>query len=108
MTASASPHQGPIGGSLAEGASPAAIRAALLPEDRGPFDEAYSRALDQAKRDDDVTGLHQTPEDWRRQAIAQSDRDAFRLMVRRVAEFASGEPVPEGEPFAVTRGKAGL
>lgn len=108
MTASASPQQVPAGGSLAEGASPAAIRAALLPEDRAVFDDAYWRVLDQAKREYDVTPLHETLENFRRQAIAQSDRDAFRTMVRRAAEYFSGEPVPDGEPFEVTRAKAGM
>jgi hypothetical protein len=95
-------------GSLAPGASPATIRAALLPEDKAAFDEAYEQALNQAKRDYDLAALHATVENWRRQAIAQSDPEAFRLMVRRVAAFYSGEPVPADEPFAVTRAKAGM
>ena len=95
-------------GSLAQGASPASIRAALLPEDKVAFDEAYERALDQAKRDYDLVALHATVENWRRQAIAQSDPEAFRVMVRRAAAFYSGEPVPADEPFAVTRAKAGM
>jgi hypothetical protein len=95
-------------GSLAQGASPAAIRAALLTEDQAALDEAYSKALDQAKRDYDLAALHTTLENWRRQAIAQSDPEAFRLMVRRVAAFYSGEPVPTEEPFAVTRTRAGM
>jgi len=50
VTASASPHHVPADRSLAdrscaEDASPAAIRAALLSEDRERFDEAYRRAL---------------------------------------------------------------
>lgn len=95
-------------GSLAQGASPASIRAALLPEDKGAFDEAYERALDQARRDYDLAALHATLENWRRQAIAQSDPEAFTVMVRRVAEFYSGAPVPADEPFAVSRAKAGM
>ena len=95
-------------GSLAQGASPAAIRAALLPEDKAAFDKAYGQALDQAKNDYDLAALHTTLENWRRQAIAQSDPETFRLMVRRAAAFYSGEPVPADEPFAVTRVKAGM
>jgi hypothetical protein len=72
------------------------------------FDEAYARALEEAKRDYDLASLHATLENWRRQAIAQSDPDAFRLMVRRAAAFYSGEPVPADEPVAVTRAKAGM
>ncbi|WP_018335596.1 DUF6247 family protein [Actinomycetospora chiangmaiensis] len=107
MSASSSP-QPERRGSLAKGAQPAAIRAALLPEDQPLFDAAYEQALDQAKRDYDLAALHATLENWRRQAVAQSNPEAFRLMVRRAAAFFSGQPVPENEPFAVTRAKAGM
>lgn len=107
VTTSSSP-QPERPGSLAKGASPASISAALLPEDRTAFDDAYEHALDQAGRDYDLAALHATLENWRRQAIAQSDPDAFRLMVRRAASFYSGQPVPADEPFAVTRAKAGM
>jgi hypothetical protein len=107
VTASAS-SEVPAGGSLAKGASPATIRAALLPEDRERFDHAYGRALDEARQDGDITWLHSTLETWRRQAIAQSAPEAFRTMVRRAAAFFSGEPVPVDEPFEVTRAKAGM
>lgn len=107
MSASSSP-QPERRVSLAKGAQPAAIRAALLPEDKPLFDSAYEQALDRAKRDYDLAVLHDTLENWRRQAIAQSDSEAFRLMVRRAAAFFSGHPVPENEPFAVTRAKAGM
>src|SRR3954463_4722174 len=73
--------------SLAQGASPAAMRAALLPEDKAAFDEAYEHALDQAQPAYDLAALHATLEDWRRQSVAQSDPEAFRLMVRRAAAF---------------------
>lgn len=108
MTASASTRPGSAGASLAEGASPATIRAALLPEDRDAFDQSYWEASERAKREYDVTPVHSTLENWRRQAIAQSDRDGFRRMVRRAAEFFTGEPVPDDEPFDVTRRRAGM
>ncbi|MFC5064512.1 DUF6247 family protein [Actinomycetospora atypica] len=104
----ASPSTRPASGSLAEGASPATIRAALLPEDRPAFDQAYWEALDRAKTEYDVTPVHSTLENWRRQAIAQSDRDGFRRMVRRAAEFFTGKSIPDDEPFEVTRHKAGM
>ncbi|MCD2186630.1 DUF6247 family protein [Actinomycetospora soli] len=107
MTTSTSPRP-ERRGSLARGASPASIRAALLPEDKTVFDAAYEDALERARRDYDLAALHDTLENWRRQAIAQSDPEAFRLMVRRAAAFFSGEPVPSDEPFAVTRAKAGM
>ncbi|WP_433802539.1 DUF6247 family protein [Actinomycetospora sp. CA-084318] len=95
-------------GSLARGASPAAIRAALLPEDKPVFDAAYESALEQARHDDDLEPLHDLLENWRRQAIAQSDPEAFRRTVRRAAAFFTGQPIPTDEPFAVTRAKAGM
>lgn len=107
MTASAS-REGPSGGrSLAAGASPATIRAALLPEDQAPFDPAYAEALDEARLTYQLTPvLGPVEERWRR-AILQSDPVAFRRSVRRAAEFFT-EPVPEDEPFAVTRATAGM
>ena len=92
--------------SCAENASPAAIRAALLSEDSERFDEAYRRALGQATRDHDMTPIHATLQSWRQQVIAQSDPDAFRVMVRRAAGFFSGQPVPDDEP--VRRAPTGL
>ncbi|HEY2195981.1 MAG TPA: DUF6247 family protein [Actinomycetospora sp.] len=95
-------------GTLAAGASPASIRAWLLPEDRTAFDEAYGEALDQVRCDVDAAALHATLENWRRRAIAQSDPEVFRRTVRRMAAFYTGQPVPADEPFAVTRAKAGM
>jgi hypothetical protein len=108
MTASASSDGSPRSRSLGEGASPGTIRAALFPEDRELFDQAYARALDDARRTYELAAVHETVEEWRRRAIAQSDPEAFRRTVRRAAEFFSGEPVADDEPFAVTRAKAGM
>lgn len=93
---------------LAPGASPGRIRGALLPEDRGAFDAAYTRALDEARETLELTTLFETLERWRRIAALQADRDNFRRVARRVAELRTGEPVPEDEPLPVTRAKAGL
>jgi hypothetical protein len=108
MSASAPTGGSPQGGSLAEGASPGTIRAALFPEDRELFDHAYADALDQARQTYELTPVLETIEEWRRRAILQSDPEAFRRSVRRAAEYFSGEPVPEGEPFGNTRARAGL
>jgi hypothetical protein len=108
MTASASSDGPPRSRFLGTGASPATIRAALFPEDRELFDQDYEQALDDAWRTYELTLLHDTVESWRRRAIAQSDPEAFRRMVRRAAEFFSGEPIADDEPFAVTRAKAGM
>ncbi|PVZ11029.1 DUF6247 family protein [Actinomycetospora cinnamomea] len=94
--------------SLAQGASPAAIHAALLPADREVFLAAYGAALDRARSMLHLAPVHELLEEWRRRAILQSDPAAFRRSVRRAAEFFSGEPVPDDEPFEVTRARAGM
>ncbi|HEX9337556.1 MAG TPA: DUF6247 family protein [Pseudonocardiaceae bacterium] len=93
---------------LRPGASPHDIRAALLPDDRTKFDAAYERALAQARASLDLTELFRTLEHWRRTALIQSDPQDFRRVVRRVAESLTGEAVPDDEPLAVTRAKAGM
>jgi hypothetical protein len=108
MAVSTFPQPAPQSRSLAAGASPAAIRAGLFVEDRDEFDDAYSAALDEARRTYELSGVHTVLEEWRRRAILQSDPEAFRRSVRRAAEFFTGAPVPDDEPFEVTRAHAGL
>lgn len=108
VTASTSAQPAPPPRSLAAGASPAAIRAGLFAEDRAQFDAAYGAALDEARRTYELAPVHDVLEEWRRRAILQSDPEAFRRSVRRAAEFFTGKPVPDDEPFEVTRVHAGL
>lgn len=108
MTASTSAHDAPSPRSLAAGASPAAVRAGLFAEDRTQFDAAYGAALDEARRTYELGPVHDVVEEWRRRAILQSDPEAFRQSVRRAAEFFTGTPVPDDEPFEITRAHAGL
>lgn len=91
---------------LAKGASPEAIRSALLPEDQAAFDVAYDEALGHARESFDLTGLFRTLERWRGLAALQNDPEVFRRVARRAAEKLTGEPSPEDEPLAVTRAKA--
>lgn len=108
MTASHAADQPSGGHQLAPGASPAHIRAALLAEDRAAFDGAYAAALDEARASLDLTELLEMVESWRRVAALQVEPAAFRRVARRAAELRTGEAVPEAEPLAVTRSKAGL
>lgn len=108
VTVSPSPWSAPQSGSLAAGASPAAIRAGLFPEDLPQFDAAYAAALDEARQTYELAPVFDVLEQWRRRAILQSDPDAFRRSVRRAAEYYTGRPVPDEEPFEVTRANAGL
>ena len=94
------------GDSLAVGATPAAIREALLEEDRARFDVAYRRALATAREDLDLTALFACLEHWRRVALLQRDPARFASIARRAAERLSGEPVPADESPARTRRRA--
>lgn len=96
------------GDPLLPGATPAAIRAALLPDDRAAFDVAYRAALAQARESLELTELFRTLERWRRLALLQRDPARFGSVVRRAAERVSGEPVPEDEPLDRTRRRVGL
>jgi hypothetical protein len=93
---------------LLPGASPYNIRAALLPEDRDRFDAEYRDALTEARESLDLAELFKMLEQWRRVALLQSDPADFRRVVRRAAELLTGEAVPDDEPLAVTRTKAGM
>ena len=90
------------------GASPAAIRAGLLPEDRERFDAAYGAALGQARDTLELTELFRTLEHWRRLALLQSNPVDYRRVVRRAAEALTGEEIPPDEPLNVTRERVGL
>lgn len=93
---------------LLPGASPAAIRAGLLPEDRARFDSAYETALGQARDSLDLTDLFRTLEHWRRLALLQSNPADYQRVVRRAAEAQTGQQTPPGEPLNITRERAGL
>ncbi len=92
---------------LAKGASPDAIAAALLPEDRSAFLTEYAAALAAARDSIDLAGLFQMVEHWRRVAALQADPQMFRRVARRAAHLLTGQLSPEDEPLAVTRQKAG-
>lgn len=96
------------GDPLLPGATPAAIREALLSEDRASFDTAYQRALAAAREDLDLTELFRCLEHWRRVALLQRDPERFASIARRAAERLTSEPVPADEPLAQTRRRAGL
>ena len=96
------------GDPLLPGAAPAAIREALLPEDRATFDAAYEGALAVARESLDLGELFRVLEQWRRVALLQRDPDGYRSLVRRAAELLTGEPAPEDEPLAVTRARVGM
>jgi Family of unknown function (DUF6247) len=96
------------GDPLLPGAEPGAIRDALLPADRAAFEAAYQHALIRAREDLDLTELFRALEHWRRVALLQRDPDRFASIARRAAQLLTGKPVPDDEPLAHTRRRAGL
>lgn len=90
------------------GASPAAIRAALLADDQALFDRAYADALAAARDQLDLTELLRCLEGWRRLALLQRDPEEFAALVRRAAVKLTGRSVPVDEPLAVTRRRVGM
>lgn len=98
----------PAGHPLRRGASPLAIREALLPGDRAAFDTAYDQALAEVRSSRDLTTLFTMLEHWRGVAVLHSDRERFARVARRAAEKLTGNPSPEDEPLEVTRAKAGM
>ncbi|MGH9216778.1 MAG: DUF6247 family protein [Acidimicrobiales bacterium] len=90
------------------GASPRAIRAALLPVERARFEAAYEAALAESRESMDLTGLFTMLEHWRRVAVLQSDPEGYRRVVRRAAEALTGEEITADEPLEVSRVKAGM
>jgi hypothetical protein len=109
VTAQWSFDEQPRGGDpLMPGATPAAIRGALLDEDRAVFDTAYQHALACAREELDLTELFRCLEHWRRLAVLQREPERFASIVRRAAERLTGQPVPADEPLAQTRRRAGL
>ena len=109
MTASYSVDDSPPDGSpLDPGASPAAIRAGLLPEDRERFDAALDTALREVRASLDPTDSFTMLERWRRLAVVQSDPAEFARLARRAAEKLTGAAPPEDEPLAVTRATTGM
>ncbi|QWF85350.1 DUF6247 family protein [Amycolatopsis sp. CA-230715] len=92
MTAAAEqPPQAPEPG---EFDSPKAIRLALLPEERGDFDQAYQRALRDAGETLSLEGLHTTLAHWTLIARqTQADPGAHRRMLQQAARtLRTGEP----------------
>jgi hypothetical protein len=96
------------GDPLAQGATPADIRAALLPGDANAFDDAYAAALAAARESLDLTELFACLEHWRRVALLQRDPSRFASIARRAAERLAGRPVADDEPLAETRRRAGI
>lgn len=90
-------------------ATPAEIRAALIPEEQVEFDKAWRQAMLEALDRRDLAGVYETLDDWRRIAwmTASSGHRAHREMWRRAAAAHGGEPVPANESLAAIKARLG-
>lgn len=91
-------------------ASPAEIRAALLPEERPIFDGEYEHALDVARSSRLLDELNRTLDAWRRIAwMTQTDPVAHRRMLAQVEHtLRTGETPPGTVPWSELKARLGL
>jgi len=82
-------------------ASPAQVRAALIPEEAVEFDQQWREVMARAT---------ETLESWRWVArlTAAAGAEAHREMYRRAAARLTGEDVPAEEPLRRTKARLGL
>ncbi len=111
MTAAAAsgPRQG-HSGPLFSDATPAEVRAALIPEEAAEFDQQWREVMATATETLDLSEVLATLESWRRVArlTAVSGPEAHRTMYRRAAARLAGEDIPADEPLPRTKARLGL
>jgi Family of unknown function (DUF6247) len=111
VTAAATPgpRRGRSGPSFCD-ATPAEIRAALIPEEAAEFDQQWREVMARATETLDLSEVLATLESWRRVArlTAAHGADAHRAMYRRAAARLMGEDIPADEPLPQTKARLGL
>lgn len=111
MTAAATPEprRGRSGPPFAD-ASPAEVRAALIPEEAAEFERDWRAVLAKAAETLDLAEVLETLESWRlvAQLTAAAGPEAHRAMYRRAAARLTGEDVPADEPLQRTKARLGL
>ena len=83
-------------------ASPAQVRAALIPEDLAEFDRQWRSAMATATETLDLTGVHRTLECWRRIAwltTANGPGGYRRMLARADRTLRTGELPPDSVPL---------
>lgn len=88
-------------------ASPAEIRATLIPEEQPEFDREYRRAFQAAAETFSLEELDKTLESWRRIAWMCTDPGRYRRMWRRAAELYTHEDIANDEALPVTKARLG-
>ena len=91
-------------------ASPAEVRAALIPEEAAEFDREWRSVMSRAIETLDLSEVLEALVSWRRVArlTVASGAEAHRAMYRRAALKLTGEAVATGEPLSRTKGRLGL
>lgn len=91
-------------------ASPAQVRAALIPEEAAEFDRQWREVMRAATDTLDLTDVLAVLESWRRVAWMTSANgpEAHRRMYRRAAARLTDERIPDGESLARTKARLGL
>ncbi|MBO0850969.1 MAG: hypothetical protein J2P20_16025 [Pseudonocardia sp.] len=91
-------------------ASPAQVRAALIPEEAAEFDRQWREVMARATETLDLAEVHATLDSWRRVAwlTASAGEQAHRRMYRRAAGRLAGHDIPDDEPLTRTKARIGL
>jgi hypothetical protein len=110
MTAAPQPEPEPRRQPFAD-ASPARVRAALIPEEAAEFDRQWTEVMARATRDLDLTEVFETLESWRRIAwiTTTSGHERHRSMLASVEErVRTGERHPGAVPWEQLKVELGL
>jgi hypothetical protein len=94
--------------SIPPGATPHAIRSALVGDEVGDFDREYRQALAEAAETLDLSGVLDMLRRWQRVAwSAQDDPEAHRRMLERADQLAAGQDIAT-ESWQETKRRLGL
>ncbi len=109
VTAAATPGPRRSGPSFSD-ATPAEVRAALIPEEAAEFDQQWREVMARATETLDLSEVLATLESWRRVArlTAVTGPKAHRAMYRRAAARLAGEHIPADEPLLRIKARLGL
>lgn len=92
-------------------ASPAEIRAALIPEDHPEFDQQWRAALTIAADTLSLDEVHDTLESWRRVAwlVSAHGHDGYRRMTATAEQtLRTGQSPPGSVPWEQVKARLGL
>jgi hypothetical protein len=92
-------------------ASPAQVRAALLPEDATEFDRQWQDVMARATRELDLTEVHRTLNTWRRVAwvTTATGPERYRAVLASAEERRhTGERHPQATPWHQLKAELGL